>query len=455
LTRFNSLSVRLIAAAAIWSVVALAAAGLILTSLYRQTVERAFDERLGVYLQTLIGNLASQGPNAPSDPGNLGEQRFELVYSGWYWQVRQPNNGPVLLTSTSLVSDTLDASKASATNTVNGITSGAMVGPEDQSLRFIDRTIILPAATFDVLIAGDAGELGRQIAAFRNSVIITMAAFGIGLIAAILIQIRWGLRPLDRVRLGLAGLRSGKEERFEGPFPSEIEPLARELNALLESNQQIIERARTQVGNLAHALKTPLSVITNEARSNRSPFADKIAEQAELMRTQVNSYLDRARIAARSTVIGAITEVEPVVARLARAMRRIHDDKGLSIIESVPAGARFKGEQQDLEEILGNLVDNACKWARSKVAILVDYTPAPDQLSDAKLVFRIDDDGPGLTEEQRAEATRRGKRLDESKPGSGLGLSIVTDLVALYGGKFRLARSPDGGLRAEIELPGA
>jgi signal transduction histidine kinase len=455
LTRFNSLSVRLIAAAAIWSVVALAAAGLILTSLYRQTVERAFDERRGVYLQTLIGNLASQGPNAPSDPGNLGEQRFELVYSGWYWQVRQPNNGPVLLTSTSLVSDTLDASKASATNTVNGITSGAMVGPEDQSLRFIDRTIILPAATFDVLIAGDAGELGRQIAAFRNSVIITMAAFGIGLIAAILIQIRWGLRPLDRVRLGLAGLRSGKEERFEGPFPSEIEPLARELNALLESNQQIIERARTQVGNLAHALKTPLSVITHEARSNRSPFADKIAEQAELMRTQVNSYLDRARIAARSTVIGAITEVEPVVARLARAMRRIHDDKGLSIIESVPAGARFKGEQQDLEEILGNLVDNACKWARSKVAILVDYTPAPDQLSDAKLVFRIDDDGPGLTEEQRAEATRRGKRLDESKPGSGLGLSIVTDLVALYGGKFRLARSPDGGLRAEIELPGA
>jgi signal transduction histidine kinase len=455
LTRFNSLSVRLIAAAAIWSVVALAAAGLILTSLYRQTVERAFDERLGVYLQTLIGNLASQGPNAPSDPGNLGEQRFELVYSGWYWQVRQPNNGPVLLTSTSLVSDTLDASKAFDTHNVNGITSGAMVGPENQSLRFIDRTIILPSASFDVLIAGDAGDLQNQIAAFRNSVIITMAAFGIGLIAAILIQIRWGLRPLDRVRLGLAALRSGRETRIEGPFPTEIEPLTRELNALLESNQQIIERARTQVGNLAHALKTPLSVITNEARSNRSPFADKIAEQAELMRTQVNSYLDRARIAARSTVIGAITEVEPVVARLARAMRRIHDDKGLSIIESVPAGARFKGEQQDLEEILGNLVDNACKWARSKVAILVDYTPAPDQLSDAKLVFRIDDDGPGLTEEQRAEATRRGKRLDESKPGSGLGLSIVTDLVALYGGKFRLARSPDGGLRAEIELPGA
>ncbi len=454
MTRFNSLSVRLILAAAIWSVVALAAAGLILTSLYRQTVEQAFDERLAVYLQTLIGNLASQGAEAPADPGNLGEQRFELVYSGWYWQVRRPNGGPVLLASTSLVSDTLDIAKAFDTQTANGITSGAMVGPEDQSLRVINRTIILPTITLEVMIAGNSGELGRQIAAFRNSVIITLAAFGIGLIIATLIQIRWGLRPLDRVRAGLGELRSGREARMEGPFPAEIEPLARELNALLESNQQIIERARTQVGNLAHALKTPLSVITNEARSNRSPFAEKIAEQAELMRTQVNHYLDRARIAARSKVIGAITEVEPVIARLARAMRRIHDDKGLSITEAVPAGARFKGEQQDLEEIVGNLVDNACKWSKSKVAILIDYTPARDPAGEAKLVIRIDDDGPGLTEEQRLEATRRGKRLDESKPGSGLGLSIVTDLVALYDGKFRLDRSPDGGLRAEIELPG-
>ncbi len=453
--RFNSLSVRLIAAAAIWSVIALAAAGLILTSLYRQTVERAFDERLAVYLQTLIGNLASQGAGVPSDPGNLGEQRFELVYSGWYWQVREPQNGAVLLTSTSLVADTLDVTRAAERQTVNGITTGALVGPEEQSLRFTSRTIILPAASFDVLVAGDAGALGRQIAAFRNSVIMTMSVFGLGLIGAILIQIRWGLRPLDRVRSALVALRTGKEARFEGPFPAEIAPLARELNALLESNQQIIERARTQVGNLAHALKTPLSVITNEARANRGPFADKITEQSELMRTQVNHYLDRARIAARSTVIGAITDVEPVIARLARAMRRIHDDKGLSIIEAVPAGARFKGEQQDLEELVGNLVDNACKWSRSKVAILVDYTPAPDQLSDAKLVIRIDDDGPGLTEDQRGEATRRGKRLDETKPGSGLGLSIVTDLVGLYGGSFRLDRSPEGGLRAEIELPGA
>jgi signal transduction histidine kinase len=306
---------------------------------------------------------------------------------------------------------------------------------------------------FDVLVAGDAGEMRNQIAAFRTSVILTLAAFGIGLIVATMIQIRWGLRPLDRVRVGLTQLRSGKETRFEGPFPAEIEPLAGELNALLESNQQIIERARTQVGNLAHALKTPLSVITNEARASRGPLAEKVAEQAALMSRQVGHYLDRARIAARSKVIGAVTEVEPVIGRLMRAMRRIHGDKGLDLTAAVPAGARFKGEQQDLEEIVGNLVDNACKWARSKVSVAVTYQAPPDLDHDGRLSLVIDDDGPGLTEEQRVEATRRGQRLDETKPGSGLGLSIVTDLVALYEGSFRLDRSPDGGLRAEIDLP--
>lgn len=454
--RLNSLSVRLIAAASLWSAVALVVAGLILTSLYRQTVEQAFDDRLGVYLRTLIGTLAVEDPNALSDPGNLGEQRFELLYSGWYWQVRRSEGGPVLLASRSLFSDVLDMSRATGEGTVDGVTAGSLLGPDGQSLRVLSRTIIFdPKTSFDVLVAGDAGQLRSQVGAFRTSVILTLSVFGIGLIIATMIQIRWGLRPLDRVRLGLAQLRSGKETRFEGRFPSEIEPLARELNALLESNQQIIERARTQVGNLAHALKTPLSVITNEARSSGGPFAEKIAEQAALMRSQVNHYLDRARIAARSNVIGAITEVEPVIGRLMRAMERIHDDKGVELSSDIPDNARFKGEQQDLEEIVGNLLDNACKWARSNVSLSVEYESPPPDEDGGRLVIRIDDDGPGLSAEQRAEATRRGRRLDETKPGSGLGLSIVTDLVGLYEGSFRLDLAPQGGLRAEIELPAA
>jgi signal transduction histidine kinase len=419
-------------------------------------VERAFDERLGVYLRTLVGRLATQNPRALSDPGNLGEPRFEETFSGWYWQVRRPDGGPVVISSPSLFSDVLDITEASGLVEAEGGISGALIGPDNQQLRVLSREVTFPGdVKFDVLVAGNAGALRDQINAFRTSVIVTLAVFGLGLIFATTIQIRWGLRPLDQVRRGLADLRSGKETRFEGPFPREIEPLAKELNALLESNQEIIERARTQVGNLAHALKTPLSVIVNEARASHDPLADKIAEQAELMRRQVNHYLDRARIAARLNVIGAVTEVEPVISRLVRAMDRIHDERGIALTADVPKAAQFRGEQQDLEEIIGNLVDNACKWANSEVTISAEYQQPVGSRSPGRLTLRIDDDGPGLTAEQRAEATRRGRRLDETKPGSGLGLSIVTDLVALYQGRFTLDRSPAGGLRAVIELPAA
>jgi signal transduction histidine kinase len=454
--RRNSLAFRLIAAASLWSAVALLAAGLILTSLYSSTVERGFDERLSVYLRTLVGNLAQQSPPASIDPGNLGEPRFELTYSGWYWQVREPDGGPVVLASRSLFTDTLDIAAATRIGDLDGMISGALAGPDDQSLRVLARTVDFdPEHRYEVLVAGDAGEVGDQIAAFRWSVALTLAALGIGLVIATTAQIRWGLRPLDNVRRGLAALRSGKETRFEGPFPAEIQPLAKELNALLESNQQIIERARTQVGNLAHALKTPLSVITNEARAGSGTLADKVAEQAELMRTQVNHYLERARIAARSTVIGAVTEVEPVVDSIVRAMARIHEDRGIDIGAEVAAGALFRGEKQDLEEILGNLVDNACKWAKSEVAVTVAYARPVDEETVGTLTLTIDDDGRGLTEAERVEATRRGRRLDETRPGSGLGLSIVTELVGLYGGRFRLDRSLAGGLRAEVDLPAA
>jgi len=452
--RVNSLAFRLIAGASLWSAIALVVAGVILTSLYRDTVERAFDERLSVYLKTLVGNLATQAPGQLGDPGNLGEQRFELIYSGWYWQIRQVN-GPVLLASRSLSTDTLDIANATSRSSVDGVEQATLVGPDKQQLRVLQRTITFDVDhRYDVLVAGNASEMQGEITDFRTSVALTLAVFGIGLVASTAFQIRWGLRPLDQVRRGLAALRSGKEQSLDGPFPAEIEPLAKELNALVASNQQIIERARTHVGNLAHALKTPLSVITNEARSDHGKLASKVGEQAEIMRMQINHHLDRARIAARSQVIGAVTEVEPVLARLVRAMRRIHEDRGLTIELQAAQPARFRGEQQDLEEMVGNLVDNACKWASGKVAVEVVCLPASGEM-DGSLVIRVDDDGPGLTAEQMQEATRRGRRLDESKPGSGLGLSIVTDLASLYGGAFEMDRSPLGGLRAELRLPAA
>jgi signal transduction histidine kinase len=306
-----------------------------------------------------------------------------------------------------------------------------------------------------VLVAGDAGVIQDQVASFRRRVFLTLAVFGAGLIIATLIQIRWGLRPLDRVRLALAEIRSGRQTRFEGDLPAEIEPLVKELNALLESNQEVVDRARTQVGNLAHALKTPLSVIINEARAGRGTLATKVAEQAALMHRQISHHLDRARIAARVNVIGAVTEVEPVVTRLIRAMQRIHGERGIAITCAVPAKARFKGEQQDFEEIVGNLLDNACKWAKTAATVTVAHAAPGGEADAGRLSLTIDDDGPGLSAEEIEAATTRGGRLDETKPGSGLGLSIVADLVSMYRGRIDFRRSPGGGLRVEVELPAA
>jgi signal transduction histidine kinase len=457
--RFDSLYVRLILGAALWSLVALAAAGVILISLYRTTVESAFDDRLNVYLKTLIGAFADQAPAPLSDPGNLGEQRFEQLFSGWYWQARKGDQ--VVLASGSLFTDTIDFPKLPPEERTDGVARGIVSRPDGQTLRVLEQIVKFPGEgpgnaeqEYEILVAGDLRAVQKEIAEFRNIVALTLAVLAVGLIIATAFQVRWGLRPLGRVSRGLADLRSGKEARFEGPFPVEVEPLARELNALLQSNREIIERARTQVGNLAHALKTPLSVITNESRATEGPLADKVTEQAAIMRSQIAHYLDRARIAANVGVVGSITPVEQPLSRLVATMEKIHGGRGIVLETHLAPAAAFRGERQDLEEIAGNLLDNASKWARSIVVLGADYEP-PGEAGRGRLTVTVDDDGPGLTPEECQAATRRGKRLDETKPGSGLGLSIVAELVSLYGGAFTLSRSPRGGLRATVDLPAA
>jgi signal transduction histidine kinase len=222
----------------------------------------------------------------------------------------------------------------------------------------------------------------------------------------------------------------------------------------LKSNQDIVERARTHVGNLAHALKTPLAVILNEARDDHSSFARKVSEQAEIMGRQISLYLDRARMAARIGVIGRVTEVRPVGESLIRALERIYQDRQLSYMMECPAGTRFQGERQDLEEMLGNLLDNASKWARSRVMLSVAPLPAePGNGALPWLEIRVEDDGPGLTEQQLSDPIIRGRRLDETKPGSGLGHSIVADLAHSYSGRLELCRAEIGGLSVRLTLP--
>jgi signal transduction histidine kinase len=227
------------------------------------------------------------------------------------------------------------------------------------------------------------------------------------------------------------------------------------VNALLESNRAIVDRARTHVGNLAHALKTPLSVLLNETASRKDPLAEKVREQVIAMRDQVQHHLERARMAARVAVVGTVSDVSPVVASLARTMPKIHHDRQLRIETRIVDEVKFNGERQDFEEMMGNLVDNACKWANSRVDIEIFRESGKN--SDGRGFFHvlIDDDGPGLPPEMREQIPQRGRKLDESKPGTGLGLSIVTDLATLYGGKLIFGSAPIGGLRAELVLPAA
>ena len=266
-------------------------------------------------------------------------------------------------------------------------------------------------------------------------------------------QVGFGLRPLSRMRAQLVEMRLGGRARLDGAFPREIAPLAGELNALIESNRQIVERARTHVGNLAHGLKTPLSVISNEANAGGAPSPEKLREQADLMRRQINHHLERARLSAGVAFAGETCEMKPAIEALARTMEKIHRERDIRVSVSMPDDLRFRGERQDLDEMVGNLVDNACKWAGSRVAVKAEPVSGPASAARPAARVFVDDDGPGLTEAQYAEAQARGRRLDETKPGSGLGLAIVSELASMYGGSLALGRSPSGGLRCELVLP--
>ena len=448
----NSLAFRLFATAAAWTLLVLPIAGAIIYSLYAQEVATSFDRRIGVLLTVVLSDTIDHGDQEPGEPKDVGEPLFEVTHSGWYWQITPLDGKPGhRITSRSLEGLTIPLpSEHKVDPNEREVRWANLDGPLEQQVRVAETIYVFGdgkrAQRYSVAVAGTLGEVETSLRNFSTRLALSLALAGVGLLALTLFQVRFGLFPLAKMEQGLAAVRSGEASRLAVSLPQEVQPLQHELNALLKSNQDIVERARTHVGNLAHALKTPLAVITNEAREDGSPLARKVAEQSQIMADQINLYLDRARMAARIGVIGRVTEVRPVSDSLMRALERIYRDKRLSFSVDCPPGARFQGERQDLEEMLGNLLDNASKWARSRVMLAATG-------SGSWLEIRVDDDGPGLTPEQMADPIIRGRRLDETKPGSGLGHSIVADLAHSYSGKLELARSEFGGLCAKLTLP--
>ncbi|NOZ32794.1 MAG: HAMP domain-containing histidine kinase [Alphaproteobacteria bacterium] len=443
-----SIAARFFWASAIGLVVALLATGLLLSELYSRALERTFDASLDFQLTTLVGQVIDVGV---SDEGALrgADPRFAIAGSGWYWEVEDVE-GNLLASSDSVFGTIIPA--IAADFDASGLRSADVAMSDGTRLRVFQRRLEFPQlGQIAITVTGNWSEVQDEVTAFRSQAILVLAF--VGLILAILsfIVARLGLQPLKRLRLALESIRAGEMPTLEGSFPAEIAPLADEVNELLRSNAQIVERARGQVGNLAHGLKTPLAVMRNDARANVADLDKSVLSQTGRMSRMVTTYLDRAQLSARSAIVGQRTDAGMIVSRLAGVMTKLYRTK--AIRAEVPAEGTlwFRGDAGDLEELCGNLVDNACKWAASSVSLRA----APGDADGQWIVIEIEDDGPGLEPEEIEKVLRRGVRLDEKTPGTGLGLDIVKELVDIYGGQFELKRADLGGLRVNLTLPAA
>jgi len=456
----SSLRLRLLAATLVALVVALLLAGGLLAGLFRDHVMRQFEATLTAQLDQLTARLEFDASGQPLlDAGTLTDPRWSRPFSGLYWQI-DSGAAPrrAVLRSRSLWDSTLLAPDDILAD--GAVHAHEIAGPDGASMLLVERTIRRdePAATpWRLLVAADLRETGAAAARFNGMLAASLAALLLLLCIAAVAQVAVGLAPLRTLQRALAAVREGRSARLEGRFPVEVQALTEDFNAVLERNAEVVARARTQAGNLAHAVKTPLAAMAQAAASalqrpaTAAELAPLVHEQVEVARRHVDWHLARSRAAASLGLPGARTPVAPVIAGLLRVLERVHVGRSLALLcEPVDPAATFAGEAQDLQEMLGNLLDNACKWARREVHVsAMLFTDA----SGRRLRLCVDDDGPGIEVSRRDSVTTRGARLDESVPGSGLGLAIVSDLVGLYGGSLSLGVAPAGGLSAELILP--
>ncbi len=438
-----SLARRLLASSLLGLVVLLLAGGVALSYAFRRSAEGAFDVRLEAWHRALVATLQVDGAGRLVAESSLGDPRFDQLFSGWYWQVADAH-GEALASSRSLWDETLRVTPNVAAAAADGAAI-RLLGPRERPLRALVRSLTLPRsdASFQVVLAGDEAELRREIDRFDRLLLAALGILGAGILLLVAVQIRVALRPLRGIADELAAVRGGSTEPVGQGAPRELAPLVDSLNALLAHDAELVRSARTQAADLAHALKTPLSLVLAEAEELGDERGRRIARHADVMRRHIEFRLTAA--APRPAVARERTPLRPTVEAMVETLARLHPR--VAVESRVEAEPVFRGAREDLEEIVGNLLENACKWAKSRARVSAE-------VEAGRLVLAFEDDGSGLDEPACQAVLARGVRLDETAPGSGLGLAIVRDLVALYDGKLELGRSALGGLRAAVRLEG-
>ena len=443
----NSLALRLFLSASVWIIFTLFSGGLLLSNVFRESTQKAFEDKLNFFMETLIGASRVDSTSSITVVSELGDPRFFRPYSGWYWQINEKSK--TLVRSRSMWDQvfTLDkrliGGRAKFIDEALRQTTQNNPGVSSQNLVVIQREISFPGMSTPItfMVSGNTNEFEKNILRYNNILVSSLVLLGLGLFVSVFLQVKYGLLPLEKIKNSLFKIRNGDATKLEDIYPTEVSPLAKEINTLLDHNEKIISRAKMNVGNLAHALKTPVAVIKNHITAKKND--DVIDSQMIVIENYINKYLQKARASATSKLKKTKIDITEVIKKMRQIFKKINPELKI-IFKSNNEKFLIAGSEDDIDEIIGNVMENACKWTKTQVIIEI-FKISKDQIK-----LCISDDGPGLPEKKMKEVFDRGFRLDEQTQGTGLGLNIVKDAVKNFSGSVWLEKSKFGGLKVNI-----
>ena len=443
----NSLALRLFLSASVWIIFTLFSGGLLLSNVFRESTQKAFEDKLNFFMETLIGASRVDSTSSITVVSELGDPRFFRPYSGWYWQINEKSK--TLVRSRSMWDQvfTLDkrliGGRAKFIDETLRQSAQNNPGVSSQNLVVIQREISFPGMSTPItfMVSGNTNEFEKNISRYNNILVSSLVLLGLGLFVSVFLQVKFGLLPLEKIKNSLFKIRNGDATKLEDIYPTEVSPLAKEINTLLDHNEKIISRAKMNVGNLAHALKTPVAVIKNHITAKKND--DVIDSQMIVIENYINKYLQKARASATSKLKKTKIDITEVIMKMRQIFKKINPELKI-IFKSNNEKFLIAGSEDDMDEIIGNVMENACKWTKTQVIIEI-FKISKDQIK-----LCISDDGPGLPEKKMKEVFDRGFRLDEQTQGTGLGLNIVKDAVKNLAGSVWLEKSKFGGLKVNI-----